>query len=123
MFAFFKRSANRPAVSGISGVDAVSGVKSSQLVLIDVREAAELAKTGRAKGALHIPLMSLHTAADPAGANFQPGLDIEKPVVVYCASGMRSGKAGKILSGLGYQKVHNLGALSNWTAAGGRIAR
>jgi rhodanese-related sulfurtransferase len=87
-----------------------------------VREAKEIAASGKAKGALHIPLALVPIKADPKAPDCTPGLDLAKPVAVYCASGMRSGAAVTALRKLGYQ-AHNIGSIRDWAAAGGSIAR
>lgn len=38
----------------------------------------------------------------------------DKPIVVFCASGVRSAKAKKILIKNGFKKVINLGGIGNW---------
>ena len=38
--------------------------------------------------------------------------DRERPVLLYCLSGTRSGAAGRRLGQLGYGRVHNLGSVS-----------
>jgi len=80
--------------------------------VVDVREAEEFAK-GHLPDARHIPLSKL---ADRAG-------EIEKfkgkPVIVCCASGMRSSRACGQLKKLGFDNVHNLaGGLDAWVGAG-----
>lgn len=40
--------------------------------------------------------------------------DMEKPVVVYCAAGLRAEKAKKILQENGFKCVQNLGGISDW---------
>ena len=43
----------------------------------------------------------------------------DKPVIVCCASGMRSGKACGELRKLGFAKIHNLsGGIDAWVGAG-----
>lgn len=45
-------------------------------------------------------------------------LDKTKPVFVYCAAGVRSGKAASILSQLGFEQVYDLqGGFNAWAAA------
>jgi adenylyltransferase/sulfurtransferase len=42
-------------------------------------------------------------------------LDSSNEIVVYCASGIRSGKAVKFLTDVGFRKVKNLvGGISAW---------
>jgi len=118
MFGFFGKAAEQ-----ISGVDAVSQAKAGKLVLLDVRDAQELAQTGRAKGALHIPLILLNMQADPASPECNAKLNIDKPIAIYCATGARSGMAARHLTKMGYKTVYNLGGLGNWANAGGRLER
>ena len=40
--------------------------------------------------------------------------DKGKPVVVYCASGMRSASAAGMLRRAGFADVHDLGAMARW---------
>ncbi|HOV94257.1 MAG TPA: rhodanese-like domain-containing protein [Spirochaetales bacterium] len=42
------------------------------------------------------------------------GTDMERPIIVYCASGFRSKTASGLLLSLGYKNVWNLGPISNW---------
>ncbi|MFZ5468227.1 MAG: rhodanese-like domain-containing protein [Myxococcota bacterium] len=75
-------------------------------VLLDVRTPEEFA-SGHLAGALNIPVQELERRLADVGPR-------EKPVVVYCRSGMRSGRAKKILSQANFSAVHDLGAMSNW---------
>jgi rhodanese-related sulfurtransferase len=46
-------------------------------------------------------------------------LDREKPVYVYCRSGNRSGRAARIMKGLGFKEVYNLeGGILAWQRKG-----
>lgn len=76
--------------------------------LLDVREPAEY-QAGHIKGAVLIPLGSL-----PERLNDIPK---DKPVVVICRSGNRSGRATAFLLGQGYKNVENLaGGMNDWAA-------
>ncbi len=76
--------------------------------IVDVRTAGECAG-GMIEGAENI---------DYHGANFQKEiatLDMSKPVLIYCRSGGRSGKAAGIMKGLGFTEVYDLrGGYSHW---------
>jgi rhodanese-related sulfurtransferase len=91
------------------------------LTLIDVRETSELRISGKAKGALHLPLARLQQLADPKHPDFCGSLSRDHTLAVYCASGGRSMAARKILRGLGYKDVHNIGGLGHWQQAGGQV--
>lgn len=119
MLSFLKPSG--PRVEGIAPADAVAQVAKGTLTLIDVREAAELRGSGKARGALHVPLVTLAAKADPRHPEHLAALSPDRPVALYCASGARSQMAGQMLLRLGYAKVYNLGSLADWRAGGGAV--
>ncbi|MDP5364707.1 MAG: rhodanese-like domain-containing protein [Paracoccaceae bacterium] len=118
MFGFMRQSSPALPVA-----DAIARVAAGEMILIDVRDHAEIAQTGKARGALHIPLMRLPMMADPRHPDFDQRLAGGKPIALYCASGARSGMAANILQKLGHADTHNLGGLQHWAAAGGAIER
>lgn len=89
----------------ISGKDAREKVAAGAL-LLDVRTPGEFA-SGHIKGALNIPVHELGTRVGELGAT-------SRPVVVYCASGMRSARATSLLRKKGWGEVYNLGPQSAW---------
>jgi rhodanese-related sulfurtransferase len=110
------------AVPRISGQEAIDMVAKGA-VLVDLRDSAELAQTGKAAGALHIPRGSLEFKADLTAASADKNLAHDKPVILHCASGGRAALAGKLLKDMGYQKVFNLGGLKDWVDAGGKVEK
>jgi rhodanese-related sulfurtransferase len=82
--------------------------------LLDVRENNEW-KSGHAPGAIHVPLGDI----DKAPRRIKQG----RPVVVMCASGMRSRTAAKHLRGLGYDATSLSGGMAAWQHAGGAVRR
>jgi rhodanese-related sulfurtransferase len=121
MLAFLKPT--QTGVARIAPAEAIARAKAGELTVIDVREAVEVAASGKADGALHVPLMALRNKADPANPDCLPQLNRTKPVAVYCASGNRSQAACAQLADLGYETVYNIGGLYDWHAAGGAITR
>lgn len=99
VFLLFRRKGN------ISGDEARKLVESGAL-LVDVRSPAEFAG-GHIEGAINVPLQVL-------GANMEKLGDKDRPIVIYCASGVRSSSAAGIIQRAGYADVHNLGAKSRW---------
>jgi phage shock protein E len=75
-------------------------------LLVDVRTPGEFS-AGHIPGALNIPLDQLGGRADELRKD-------GKPVVVYCASGMRSAQAKRFLVGAGIVEVHDLGGIGRW---------
>ena len=107
-------------VPKISGKEAQEMVANGAL-LVDVRDSAELAQTGRAAGSLHVPRGSLEFKADLSSPTAEKSLAFDKPVILHCASGGRAALAGKLLKDMGYQKVYNLGGFKDWVEAGGKV--
>jgi len=74
--------------------------------LLDVRTFDEY-NAGCLPNAKNIPLAILPVLA-------HEHLDKEKPVLIYCRSGGRAIMAEKILSGLGFNKVTNIGGIEHY---------
>ena len=89
-------------------------VRAGDAFLIDVREAGEWSH-GVAQGAALLPL------SDLTGGRAQWGEFLTKAagkeILVYCASGGRSGMAARILTAEGIRAA-NTGGLSDWAASG-----
>jgi rhodanese-related sulfurtransferase len=90
-------------------------------LLLDVRDAPELEKMGRADGSHHIPRGMLEFRADPASPFHDPQMQPDRPIVLYCASGGRAALAGKLLKDMGYAHVYSIGGLKDWKEAGGAV--
>jgi len=110
-------------VPKISGQEAIDLVAKGAAVVLDVRDSAELAQTGKAAGALHIPRGSLEGKADPTLPSHDKNLALDKTIIVHCGAGGRAALAGKLLKDMGYQKVVNLGGLKDWIEAGGKVEK
>jgi rhodanese-related sulfurtransferase len=108
-------------VPRISPAQAQQLVASGQAVVIDVRDAPEVEKSGKVAGALHISRGMLEFRADPDSPYHDKTLRKDRPVILYCASGGRSALSGKTLKDLGYAEVYNLGAFKDWVDNGGPI--
>lgn len=78
-------------------------------LLLDVREAGEWAG-GHAPGAIHVPYPEL--------AHRMGELPRERPVVAYCASGVRSSLAASLLAADGREARHLRGGFAAWRRAG-----
>ena len=120
MFGFFQSEANSVAYDA---KQAVAEALDGKITLIDIREPSEVKATGKAKGALHVPLAALRMKADPASPEQLTEFRASKPVVLYCASGGRSQMAARMLRQMGLDEVYNLGGLAHWQMAGGAIGR
>lgn len=83
-------------------------INKAKVTIIDVRTPGEYAE-GHIKDAKNINVMD---------ANFKDQiskLDKNKPVYIYCRSGARSNRAGKIMEELGFKEVIDLqGGILSW---------
>lgn len=114
MFNFLRSapSAPQPSLAQI-----IQMAAKGEVILLDVREAAELQASGTAKGALHVPLSLVPLKADPKAPDHLKALE-GKPIAVFCAAGARAGQAAQVLTGLGYT-AWNIGGFGQWVQAGG----
>jgi rhodanese-related sulfurtransferase len=108
------------AVPKISGKEAQEMVAKGAL-LVDVRDGTEVAATGKAAGAVHVPRGSLEFKADPESPGHDKNFSRDKTIILHCASGGRAALAGKLLKDFGYEKVFNLGGFKDWVEAGGKV--
>jgi rhodanese-related sulfurtransferase len=102
--------------AAISPQDTVRLMNQGAAVL-DVRSSEEFA-SGHLSTARHVPLEKLTETAETL-KRYK-----DRPVVVYCQSGMRSSTAIRQLTALGFAKVFNLrGGLAAWRAENLPLAR
>ncbi|NKE46985.1 rhodanese-like domain-containing protein [Roseomonas frigidaquae] len=114
-------AAANAAVPRISAAEARVLAGEPQTVLLDVRDAAEVKASGKAKGALAVSRGLLEFRADPESPLHDAAFDRAKTIIVYCASGGRSALAGKTLKDMGYTDVRNLGGFKDWVEGGGEV--
>lgn len=74
--------------------------------LLDVRTRSEFAER-HVPRAVNIPVEELRRRAGELGAR-------DRPVVVYCHTGVRSGIAVMLLRKAGFTAVYNLGTIGRW---------
>jgi len=116
-------AAARAAVPTIAPGEVAKLVADGKAVVIDVRDGTEVQASGKVKGARHVPRGLLEFKADPESPMYDPALQREKTIVLYCASGGRSALAGKTLKDMGYSDVRNLGGFQDWVTSGGAVEK
>jgi rhodanese-related sulfurtransferase len=114
-------AAANAAVPKISPQDAAKMIGGASVLVVDVRDGAEVAAAGKVKGAVHVPRGMIEFRADPESPYHDKAFSRDKTVIVYCASGGRSALAGKTLKDLGYNDVRNLGGFKDWVESGGPV--
>ncbi len=114
-------AAAHAAVPRISAAEARALAADPQTVLLDVRDAAEVKASGKAKGALAVSRGLLEFRADRESPLHEAAFDRAKTIIIYCASGGRAALAGKTLKDMGYGDVRNLGGFKDWVEGGGEV--
>ncbi|MEZ5644389.1 MAG: rhodanese-like domain-containing protein [Burkholderiaceae bacterium] len=106
-----------PVVAGGGGLgalkptDAVMLMNREKAVVVDVCDPAEFA-SGHVTGARNVPLTELEAKLPATVKNKAT------PVILVCASGMRSNRAVAIARKLGYENAHSLaGGMGAWRSA------
>lgn len=99
-------------------------IGSSEVVLVDLREAGERARHGLIPGSLHAPYPDLRENVHPGGLLHEVAIATGKRILFYCAYGERSAMAVKAAQEAGITGAcHLAGGLAAWLAADGPIVR
>ena len=106
------------AVPRLDPAEVRNRMNRGDVLIVDVRDALELAAGGKLKGAIHVSCGMLEFRADPESPYHNPAFQKDKTVLVYCASGGRSALSGKVLKDFGYQSVYNAGGFKELADAG-----
>jgi len=111
------------AVPKISAAQARDMMGKGDTLVVDVRDAPELAASGKVAGAVHVSRGMLEFRADPQSPYHDKNFAKDKTVILYCGSGGRAALAGKALKDLGYDRVYNLGGFKDWADGGGAVEK
>lgn len=108
-------------VPRIGVAEAQTLIADAGALLLDIRDAPELERMGRADGSHHVPRGMLEFRADPDSPFHDPEFRRDRPIVLHCASGGRAALAGKLLKDMGFEAVYNIGGFKDWQEGGGRV--
>ena len=99
LFLFFRRS-------GDTTPEEARTLVGEGATILDVRTPQEY-RGQHLPDAINIPVQQLNSRLEELGPK-------DKPIVIYCQSGMRSAHAAKMLTEAGFVSVHDLGSIRNW---------
>ena len=106
-------------IENLSVEQVADEIEGGGVVVVDLREAEELAQTGKIPGAIHIPRGTLELKADPTSPGHRQELDPAKRIILHCAAGGRSALAVLTLKELGYENVAHLeSGFGGWQQSG-----
>ena len=106
------------SIQKLSPAEAGEKIRSGEVLVLDVRDAAEVQQSGKIKGALNVSRGLLEFRADPDSPYYNPALQKDKTILLHCASGGRSALAAKTLKDMGYTSVFNIGGFKELTESG-----
>ena len=111
------------AVPKITPAQARDMISKGNTLVVDVRDAPEVEKSGKIAGAVNVSRGMLEFRADPESPYHDKNFSRDKTVILYCASGGRSALSGKVLKDMGYTNVYNVGGFKDWADSGGAVEK
>jgi len=111
------------AVPKITPAEAREMIGKGNTLVVDVRDAPEVEKSGKIAGAVHVSRGMLEFRADPEAPSHDKNFAKDNNVILYCASGGRAALAGKLLKDMGYAHVFNVGGFKDWADSGGAVEK
>ena len=109
------------AVKRITPAQAREMIAKGDTLVVDVRDAPEVEKSGKVAGAVNVSRGMLEFRADPESPYHDKNFSKDKTVILYCASGGRAALGGKTLVDMGYDKVYSAGGFKDWVESGTAI--
>ena len=109
------------AVPKITPAQAREMISKGNTLVVDVRDAPEVEKSGKIAGAVNVSRGMLEFRADPESPYHDKNFSRDKTLILYCASGGRSALSGKVLKDMGYTEVYNVGGFKDWAESGGAV--
>ena len=108
------------AVDRFSIAEGLEMLGRDDVLFVDIRDVREVAKTGRIKGARHVPRGMLEFWIDPESSYHREVFVSGKRFVFFCAGGLRSVLAAQAVQHMGLKPVaHIAGGFAAWKEAGG----
>jgi rhodanese-related sulfurtransferase len=112
----------REAAPAISPQEAQQRMQDRKTVMVDVRDAQDLAGTGIIPGAINVSLGTLPLRADtelPEQFRNPDLQDRDRPIITTCGGGGQASLAAKVLKDMGFKNVSILeGGTNGWKQAG-----
>jgi len=109
-------------VETLNVAEAKTHLEADSAIFIDLRDIREVAKTGKVRGAHHVPRGMLEFWIDPQSPYHKDFFTIDRKFIFYCAGGWRSALAAKTAQEMGLQPVAHLeGGMKAWIEAGCEI--
>jgi rhodanese-related sulfurtransferase len=106
-------------IENLSPAMVASEIEGGAALVVDIREADERVQNGVITGAVHAPRGMIEFYADPTSPYHRPEFQLDRRIILQCASGGRSALATDTLRTLGYSRVAHLdGGFKAWKEQG-----
>jgi rhodanese-related sulfurtransferase len=106
-------------VTNLTPAQVAEEIASGDVLLVDLREAAECEQHGTLPNAVHAARGMLKFYADPTSPYHNPAFAPSRRVILFCASGGRSALGADTLQQMGYTNVAHLdGGMKAWSESG-----
>ncbi len=115
--------AARAQIEEIGVADAVAMAGDPGVVIVDIRDPRERARSGWIPGSVHAPRGMIEFWVDPDSPYYKPVFGQDKRYLFHCASGWRSALTVAALQDMGFEAAHLREGFSAWEAAGGAVER
>lgn len=112
----------RARIKEIETQDLIDMVEDPNVVIVDIRDPRERARSGFIPGSYHAPRGMVEFWVDPDSPYFKEVFGQEKKYVFHCASGWRSALTVAQLQDMGFDAAHLREGFSTWEAQGGPVA-
>lgn len=114
----------RGRITEIETGDAIAMVGRPDVVIVDIRDIRERARSGYIPGSVHAPRGMIEFWVDPDSPYFKEVFGQEgKRYLFHCASGWRSALTVATLQDMGFEAAHLKEGFSTWEAQGGPVER
>ena len=113
-------AAANAAVPKVQPAEVEAMRKKGDVLVVDVRDIAEVKDSGKLKGAVNVSRGMLEFRADPESPYHNAEFQKDKTVLVYCASGGRSALRSQTeeVESMGDKTVYTLGGFKDLKEAG-----
>lgn len=106
----------------LSPQEAIAHLRDPDMLLVDLRESGERAKSGTLPGALHAPYPTISDSLKPGGMLREVANATRRRIVFFCAYGERSAMAVHAAQEAGIAHAAHLdGGIDAWKKAGGPV--
>jgi rhodanese-related sulfurtransferase len=90
-------------------------------IFVDVRDSADIAKSGTIEGAIRAQRGFIEFLADESTPFHNAALKKDAEIYLICGAGGQAALTGKTLKDMGFKNVFNIGGFNDWKKAGGPV--